>query len=839
MFPAPLLPAALALIAGVLLARLADFAVWEVTAALSAFLILAAVCWRIGATRLRTASLLLAMTCCGIWTAVAHKPGEPPVLNAKNGENVLLAGCVVEPPSVFGDRERFTLELATNARIQISVGLDEGEAPPKLAYGQQVEVEARIREPHNFQNPGGFDLVAWLARTNIYWRATARHARAVKVVPGSCGHLVQGVLFSIRTASIDRIDRFYPGDSYNSAMMSAILIGDSSRLEKAWTDDYRRTSTFHALVISGLHISVLAAVLLFLLRVCMIPAIPSLVMAVGAAWIYALVSGGSPPVIRAAAGFSLYLLARIFFRRGRLLNFLALVAIGCLLVDPAELYDASFQLSFLCVLALAGLAIPFLDRTSSPLARGMRRLEDRDFDVRVEPRVAQLRVELSLLARTLSLFALPEKAWIRLLALIARVGFFVYETAVVSAIIQTALLLTMILYFHRLSLTGVIANVVVAPLLTAMVPVGFAAIFTGFSWLAAVASWMLKVSAIFAAWFARFEPDWRIADPPFWAAALFSVLIVATVFLIPTMRRMRWIAIAGLIAASILIALAPFPASKAQGRLELNAIDVGQGDSLFVVSPAGKTLLVDGGGFLTYGKAVATSFDIGESVVSPYLWRRGFRRVDVIATSHSHADHIGGIAALLRNFRPREFWTGANPDVALVSLARELGCKVVEWKAPAQLDFGGARIDILAPLPDYAGLDQPNNDDSLVMRVSYGAKSFLLSGDVEQNIERQLALNLAPAAALKLGHHGSKTSSTAEFLDALHPGIAIVSAGFGNQFRHPHPSVIERLEERHIAILRTDQMGLISVQTDGRRLWMETAKWSGRDAAWWTRPFSD
>jgi len=221
------------------------------------------------------------------------------------------------------------------------------------------------------------------------------------------------------------------------------------------------------------------------------------------------------------------------------------------------------------------------------------------------------------------------------------------------------------------------------------------------------------------------------------------------------------------------------------------------------------------------------------------LWNRGFHRLDVIATSHSHADHIGGVAALLRNFRPREFWTGANPEKRLVELARRLGCKVIEWKAPAILDFGGARIDVLAPLPNYVVLDLPKNDDSLVLRATYGSQSFVLAGDAEQGVERQLASSLSPSSVLKLGHHGSKTSSTPEFLDVLHPGIAIVSAGFANQFRHPHPVVLERLEERHIAVLRTDKMGLVSVRTDGKRLWMDTARWAHASSAWWSRGFTD
>src|SRR5262249_16668137 len=157
------------------------------------------------------------------------------------------------------------------------------------------------------------------------------------------------------------IEKLYSGDDYSTGMMEAILIGESSKLEKIWTEDFRRTGTFHALVISGVHVSVLAAVLLFLLRLCMIPEIPALAVTPAAAWLYALVSGFSAPVVRAAGGFSLYLVARFFFRRGRVMNLLAAVALVYLLFDPAQMFDASFQLSFLCVAAIGALGTPLLE----------------------------------------------------------------------------------------------------------------------------------------------------------------------------------------------------------------------------------------------------------------------------------------------------------------------------------------------------------------------------------------------------------------------------------------------------------------------------------------------
>ena len=237
-------------------------------------------------------------------------------------------------------------------------------------------------------------------------------------------------------------------------------------------------------------------------------------------------------------------------------------------------------------------------------------------------------------------------------------------------------------------------------------------------------------------------------------------------------------------------------------------------------------MLVDGGGVLSYGRTRAPNFDTGEDVVSPYLWSRGIRRLDVVVATHAHQDHIGGLSAILENFRPRELWTGANPSADLVKRAKVLGVRVVESHQGTPMDFSGAQIEVLAPTPDYVSASVGNND-SLAMRITYGARSFLLTGDLESRVENSLLAEgkLAHADVLKVGHHGSRTSTSEEFMDAVSPRVALISAGFENSFNHPHPSVVARLQARQIAILRTDLAGRSTVSTDGRSLDFEIQEW--------------
>jgi competence protein ComEC len=214
------------------------------------------------------------------------------------------------------------------------------------------------------------------------------------------------------------------------------------------------------------------------------------------------------------------------------------------------------------------------------------------------------------------------------------------------------------------------------------------------------------------------------------------------------------------------------------------------------------------------------------------LWSRSIRRLDIVALSHSHEDHIGGLAAILTNFRPRELWTGATPASpawdALREEALRAGIKIVPMRRGEPFQYGGVSLQALAPGPDYELGTAPRNNDSLALRLIYGERSALLTGDIERPIEAQLlAENLAGHAdILKVAHHGSKTSSMAALLDAVHPAFALISAGFENSYGHPHPDILARLHERGIEVLRTDTLGLISVRTDGHRVRITTDHWS-------------
>jgi len=482
------------------------------------------------------------------------------------------------------------------------------------------------------------------------------------------------------------------------------------------------------------------------------------------------------------------------------------------------------------VAALGALAIPLVERTSGPLRQGLTEISDRERDLTLPPLTAQFRVELRLAAETLHLLTrLPEHRLLAAAALGLRPLFYLYELAVVSACVQAGIILPMAIYFHRFSVSGLTANLAVVPLMSLCVPVGMFAVVSGWRPAAEAAAWLLRAAQGVVDWHAQRQPDWRIPDPPLWLAAALACGLLLLAVLLGAGSRWRWAAGLSCATLAALLVWYPFSPQVAPGRLELAVLDVGQGDALFLALPEGRLVTVDAGGIPNY-HGRAGGFDTSEDVVSPYLWSRRVKRLDVVVLSHLHEDHAGGAPALIRNFRPREVWTSGLGDSPVAQAVREAcykaGSAVRLLRAGEVIELGGARFQVLAPPGDHAP-STPADRDSLVLQVSYGARSVLLTGDLDPSMERQLAAQrlLPRSDVLKVPHHGSRRSTGEAFLKQVLPSLALISAGVDNAYGHPHPDVLGRLEQVRATALRTDQWGLIRVVTDGFRLELDTFRW--------------
>ncbi len=666
--------------------------------------------------------------------------------------------------------------LKTTGKLLILLN---GATHVSARYGDRFRISGELTCPTGKRNPGGFDYRAFLAGDHIYGILKPDRFAPIERLPGYGGRIwMRGMVYPVRRWMKQTLEKTSSGIA--RIMLETLLLGERGEMIPELRERFTSAGYVHILAVSGLHVGFAALVIRLLLGFFRLPrGLQSGLTGFGLLF-YAALTEANPPVLRAAIMALCYIAGKAMQRNVSFYQVLGCSALVILALKPMDLFSTGFQLSYTAVFSIVFFHsklsnVPLIIRIDAALKRW--------------PPV-QKQFQLFLASLAASIGTLPITAR----------------------------------YFNQVPTLQVLTNMVAIPTVGVIVALGFVTLFSALVSHPVALSYsalnqrLISLLIVFTS---------RISALPFaqcivagmtllQAAAYFSFIFFLLHFHIRRLRK-KWLFL-------LLVALNAsiwYAAATARGRrLVWTQIDVGQGDSCLLSLPHHRTLLID------TGNRTAT-YDAGRSVIAPYLRGHGMRKIDAVFITHPHDDHIGGIVYLMRHFTIGRLYLSLAPCTTplcteMKALAREKSIPMVYLSAPDTLRWDRIELHVLSPslpLDEAHGPLSSLNNRSLVLRLLYGKTAFLFMGDAEIPVEKAL-----PAAfplrsqAIKIGHHGSKTATGEALLKRVRPGLAVISVGAGNRFKHPSPEVVDRLHRYSIPILRTDLKGAVIIESDGIRV---------------------
>ncbi|MCK4466781.1 MAG: DNA internalization-related competence protein ComEC/Rec2, partial [Desulfobacterales bacterium] len=704
-----------------------------------------------------------------------------------------IVGVVDKNPATSNNRLRIILRVETLGRDNSSfpvlgkIRVTVTKPFPDIFVGDRLSLIGKIRSIRNFNNPGGFNYRRYMAFKKI-WGSTYVLGKRIVILTRNSDPGIKTIIEKTRTKISDLIDK--TGGGSQQDVLKALIVGDRTGIAKDIGAAFNRAGIGHVLAISGLHIGIIATASFIFFRWLLSysklflwnawtkkgAAILSLFPVI----LYGLISGMSPSTQRAVIMVTVFLMTFLFEREQDPMNTLAIAAMIILVASPPSLFSISFQLSFIAVLSIiSGWSLRY---------EGNKGMIKKGWHIRIMGRLFS--------------FAL--------------VSFF--------AILGTLPLV--MFYFNQISLVGIITNLLIVPIIGfVVVPLGLISVLLyplsifGASICIKASAGVLAHTLSIVHYIAGFPfAAIKTITPNFFEICCYYILAWAILNLKRAGLRRK---AAVIVAAFVILAGSVDACYWVYNRfwrndLRVTIIDVGQGSSALVELPRGRCFLIDGGGF-----SDNSIFDVGARIVAPLLWRKKIKTIDTIILSHPNADHLNGLLYIARHFNVKRLW--CNSDSAdinsyreFVEIIRKNRIEKVAFKdMPRTYEINGARIEILYPPKDYINKRKNEkwrnlNNNSLVIKVSFGSKSILFPGDIMACAERGIVATHGDelkSTVLIAPHHGSRTSSTAMFLEKVKPEVVIISAGWKNRFRFPNPSVLKRYNENDCRIFRTDKNG--------------------------------
>jgi competence protein ComEC len=736
-----------------------------------------------------------------------------------NAGKITVEGIIAETPVSQTDRKILIINclrilkdksyLPVSGKIRLTIPADS-----IFQYGDFVRFHSTVKKIYRFNNPGSYDYERLLSLRGIYAAGFIEDNSGIVLLRKDAASKMKLKLESFRAYLKEII--LNNASSPQREIIGAMTLGSKHEIPLEVRDNFNKTGTSHILAISGLHIGMVAATsfffffLLFKLSERMMLRFNIIKLASTAAFmmvlLYAFIAGMGITVTRAAIMAFVFLIALLSGRQKDMYNTLALAGIIILIISPEAIFDVSFQFSFLSVLAIIFIA---------------RRFDE-----------------------------IPLKNFPFLPLWSQKVIRYIYWTIIICAAATIGTLPLMMYYFNRVSLISILANMIVVPLLGTLT-LAILMLFIVCAFFSAVlAGYFVKIASFFTQTAINIID--KLASVPYSSLNSFQPnLIEIVLFYLSIYLLIKWLderrrkktdtdfSIHRLRALkyTLLLVIIFFSADityhslkdRFSRDLKVTVIDVGQGNSTLVSLPGGYHMLVDGGGF------AESTFDCGKSVLSPFLHHQRINRIDTVVLSHPHPDHMMGLIYMMNNFNVRQLWKSVVPvDTAIFPQwgrairINDIKVSTLSNTSPETI-INGVIIKILWP-PDYSADKLQDlsfdeiNDASLVLKITFGKISFLIPGDISAEVEKKLIKSGADLKSdvLVVPHHGSRLSSSPEFIKAVGCRYAIVSAGKFNIFRHPHPSVVQKYKDAGAVVLRTDMDGAITLTTDGNYLHKDT-----------------
>lgn len=759
--------------------------------------------------RFRTPCILLIFFLTGAFVDLEQHRSSKLLPFAIKRTKVTIEGTVIEPIRITGRMARIKVNARRLLRHGTSIPVNENLVVtvynniPYPRPGEKIRFPARLRPFKNFNNPGRYDYESAMKLKGLTCAASVSDGR--RIVPMGPGYmsfpskLLEGIQRPVR-------DFFRTSlKAKDFAVYRALILGERQGISKEMREPFNRTGLGHILAVSGLHIGLVTWVAFFFFKgilsrsyslslrvdIRKLAALLTCLPVIG----YTCLAGCQVSSQRAMIMALAFLWSLILGREKEVWSTLALAALIILAVDPGALFGISFKLTFSAVIGILWLTPSILKRIHTPN----------------KTRERKKTIFNSILVYFVGIIAVSLSVTIFLLPLVS-------------------------FFFHRISLVAVPANITVVPILGLwVIPLGlFSAVILPVSPQAAglflhMGAWGLNVMMeIIRFWSVLpWSSIWMITPN------IFEIFMYyAFIFFIFFFRRWSWAKPGILILGFFIVADISYWTYKVRFNkdLEVAFLDVGQGNSALVVFPGGKKMLIDGGGFPGDG------FDVGKMVVAPFLWNSKIRHIDYLVLSHPQADHMNGLRFIARVFGPKEFWSNGD-NVETASFKELMGIiesKRIKKLLPADLAGGrqinGVKVGILHPGPGIHSSSvcynsKALNNNSLVLKITYMGKSFLFPGDLERPGEEILVSKAGHGLKTDIllsPHHGSKSSSSKEFLQMARPSICVISSSEGNFFGFPHKQTLKRLKDIGARVLRIDHTGAVKCTVGRKRFEIKT-----------------